>query len=89
MPILQNLITKVVKRALHSSRMTNSRYEYVKDFELDDKILPSVWIVCRVDGKSFHKFADVHEFEKPNDKRGKSTYLSVISVLVKKKITFQ
>lgn len=50
--------------------MACSRYEYVKDYELDDKILPNVWIVVRIDGKSFHKFTKAHNFEKPNDARG-------------------
>uniref|UniRef100_A0A1L8DHM4 Probable tRNA(His) guanylyltransferase n=1 Tax=Nyssomyia neivai TaxID=330878 RepID=A0A1L8DHM4_9DIPT len=49
--------------------MACSRYEYVKQFELDDKILPNTWIVVRVDGKGFHKFATTHSFEKPNDSR--------------------
>jgi len=36
-------------------RMANSRYEYVRNFELDDKLLPGCWIVIRVDGKGFTK----------------------------------
>lgn len=51
-------------------KMACSKYEYVKNFELDDKILPNVWIVVRVDGKGFHKFSKTHNFEKPNDDRG-------------------
>lgn len=51
--------------------MACSRYEYVKDYERDDSILPNVWIVIRVDGKGFHKFSKVHDFEKPNDEKGK------------------
>lgn len=58
-------------RRLHSSSMTNSRYEYVKHFETDDRIIPNCWIVVRIDGKSFHKFCTAHEFEKPNDLNGK------------------
>ena len=49
--------------------MAKSKYEYVKLFELDDKLLPNCWIVVRLDGKGFHKFADCHDFTKPNDKR--------------------
>lgn len=49
--------------------MANSRYEYVKNYELDDRILPNCWIVVRLDGKGFHKFSKVHEFERPNDLR--------------------
>lgn len=49
--------------------MAKSKFEYVRDFELDDRCLPNCWIVVRIDGKGFHKFSDVHKFEKPNDKR--------------------
>jgi len=49
--------------------MANSRFEYVKQFELDDTILPHAWIVLRVDGKGFTKFSDAHNFQKPNDDR--------------------
>ncbi|XP_055709236.1 probable tRNA(His) guanylyltransferase [Phlebotomus papatasi] len=59
----------IVRRTLSTYRMACSRYEYVKQFELDDKILPNTWIVVRVDGKGFHKFATVHNFDKPNDVR--------------------
>ncbi|MEW5300981.1 MAG: hypothetical protein WDW36_003867 [Sanguina aurantia] len=48
--------------------MANSKYEYVKGYELDDKLLPGCWIVVRLDGKGFTKFTDLHAFEKPNDK---------------------
>jgi len=33
--------------------MANSKYEYVKNFELDDRLLPDCWLVVRVDGKQF------------------------------------
>lgn len=33
--------------------MANSKWEYVKDFEMDDKLLPHCWIVVRLDGKGF------------------------------------
>lgn len=36
--------------------MANSRFEYVKKFELDDALLPSCWIVIRLDGKGFTKY---------------------------------
>jgi len=35
--------------------MANSRYEYVKDFELSDKLLPQCWVVLRIDGRAFTK----------------------------------
>ncbi|KAK9095925.1 hypothetical protein Sjap_021422 [Stephania japonica] len=49
--------------------MANSKYEYVKSFEVEDKLMPFNWIVVRIDGRHFHQFSDVHEFEKPNDKQ--------------------
>ncbi|KAI5815103.1 putative tRNAHis guanylyltransferase [Pyronema omphalodes] len=49
--------------------MANSKYEYVKSFERDDRILPSTWIVVRIDGRGFHKFTERHGFIKPNDAR--------------------
>jgi hypothetical protein len=38
-----------------SRRMANSKYEYVKSYELDDKLLPGCFIVVRIDGKGFTK----------------------------------
>lgn len=49
--------------------MAKSKFEYVKQFEFEDKCLPNCWIVVRIDGKSFHRFSDVHHFVKPNDER--------------------
>ncbi|MCL7025490.1 hypothetical protein MKW94_003383 [Papaver nudicaule] len=49
--------------------MANSKYEYVKSFEVETKLMPSTWIVLRIDGRHFHQFSDEHEFEKPNDER--------------------
>ncbi|KAJ9124213.1 hypothetical protein QFC22_001011 [Naganishia vaughanmartiniae] len=48
--------------------MANSRFQYVRSFELADNLLPSTYLVVRVDGKGFHRFADAHGFAKPNDK---------------------
>ncbi|EGG18533.1 tRNA-histidine guanylyltransferase 1 [Cavenderia fasciculata] len=50
--------------------MANSKYEYVKAFEMPDTLIPNTWIVVRVDGRSFHKFTTKHEYAKPNDDRG-------------------
>ncbi|XP_074577086.1 tRNA(His) guanylyltransferase 2-like isoform X1 [Curcuma longa] len=47
--------------------MANSKYEYVKKFEADDRLPPSNWIVVRIDGCHFHRFSAEHAFEKPND----------------------
>ncbi|KAL5015888.1 hypothetical protein ScPMuIL_005477 [Solemya velum] len=49
--------------------MAKSKFEYVKQFEAEDRCLPNCWIVVRIDGKSFHRFADTHHFVKPNDDR--------------------
>ncbi|KAK2073876.1 hypothetical protein P8C59_008120 [Phyllachora maydis] len=49
--------------------MANSKFEYVRDFEQPDKLLPNTWIVVRIDGRGFTKFAAKYGFEKPNDKR--------------------
>lgn len=49
--------------------MAKSRFEYVKEFEKENFLLPQTHIVIRVDGKGFHKFSSHYEFEKPNDIR--------------------
>jgi hypothetical protein len=35
--------------------MAKSKYEYVKEFETDDKMLRNVYVLVRIDGKGFHK----------------------------------
>ena len=35
--------------------MANSRFSYVRSFELPDALLPRCWIVIRIDGKGFTK----------------------------------
>uniref|UniRef100_A0ACD5T838 Uncharacterized protein n=1 Tax=Avena sativa TaxID=4498 RepID=A0ACD5T838_AVESA len=48
--------------------MANSKYEYVKrEFEFDRSLPASNWIVVRIDGCHFHRFSEIHDFEKPND----------------------
>nr|CAG4648128.1 EOG090X0AR4 [Moina brachiata]SVE93177.1 EOG090X0AR4 [Moina brachiata] len=54
---------------LRAGNMAKSKFEYVRQFELDDRCLPNTWIVVRVDGKGFHKFSDSHGYAKPNDER--------------------
>ncbi|KAF5359106.1 hypothetical protein D9756_002965 [Leucocoprinus leucothites] len=49
--------------------MANSKYAYVRNFELPDPLLPGTFLVFRLDGHSFHRFSDAHEFAKPNDVR--------------------
>eukprot|EP00092_Neocalanus_flemingeri_P019039 GFUD01020627.1.p1 GENE.GFUD01020627.1~~GFUD01020627.1.p1 ORF type:complete len:261 (-),score=61.04 GFUD01020627.1:14-796(-) len=48
--------------------MAQSKFEYTRKFETEDKLLPNSWIVVRIDGKGFHKFSDAHSFSKPNEK---------------------
>ncbi|KAF9119174.1 hypothetical protein BGW39_000517 [Mortierella sp. 14UC] len=50
--------------------MAKSKYEYVKEFETDDRMLRNVYVLVRIDGKGFHKFSAAHDFAKPNDVRG-------------------
>ncbi|KAJ1862653.1 alpha-1,4-glucan branching enzyme [Coemansia sp. RSA 989] len=49
--------------------MAKSQYEYVRNFESDDRLLPSTWLVVRIDGQGFTKFTAKHGFQKPNDTR--------------------
>ncbi|XP_022950282.1 tRNA(His) guanylyltransferase 1-like [Cucurbita moschata] len=41
--------------------------DYVRSFQVENKLMPSTWIVIRIDGCHFHRFSEVHVFEKPND----------------------
>lgn len=47
--------------------MAGSRFEYVRLFESDERLLPGCWVVIRLDGRGFTKFAKLHDFDKPND----------------------
>lgn len=38
--------------------MAKSKFEYVRDFEADDTCLPHCWVVVRLDGRNFHRWAD-------------------------------
>ncbi|WVQ95476.1 hypothetical protein IAU59_002573 [Kwoniella sp. CBS 9459] len=49
--------------------MAKSRFEYVRNYETPDPLMPNTFIVVRIDGRGFHKFSDAHSFEKPNDRR--------------------
>eukprot|EP00727_Mastigamoeba_balamuthi_P014376 m51a1_g9563 putative probable trna guanylyltransferase (251) ;mRNA; f:907307-908330 len=52
--------------------MSKSRFEYVKQFEqqTDTLLLPNCFLVVRVDGRAFHRFAAAHKYRRPNDERG-------------------
>ncbi|EOA26904.1 hypothetical protein CARUB_v10022993mg [Capsella rubella] len=43
--------------------------DYVKSFQFENRLLPLTWVVLRIDGCHFHRFSEVHEFEKPNDEK--------------------
>ncbi|CCF58972.1 hypothetical protein KAFR_0F03760 [Kazachstania africana CBS 2517] len=49
--------------------MAKSRFEYVREFETHDVLLPQTYIVVRIDGKKFHEFSKHYNFDKPNDIR--------------------
>ncbi|KAL0945493.1 hypothetical protein HGRIS_000978 [Hohenbuehelia grisea] len=49
--------------------MANSKFAYVRNFELPDPLLPGTSMVFRLDGHSFHRFSEEHKFSKPNDVR--------------------
>ena len=40
--------------------MANTRYAYVRDFELPDPLLPDTFILFRLDGHSFHRYIYIY-----------------------------
>lgn len=62
--------------------MANSRFEYVKQFERENFLLPQTHIIIRVDGKGFHKFSEFYRFAKPNDERALQVMNRAASALV-------
>jgi tRNA(His) guanylyltransferase len=42
--------------------MAQSKFEYVRKFELVDTLLPNTWIVVRIDGRGFHKYIHQTQF---------------------------
>lgn len=50
--------------------MANSKFSFVKKFEQEKLLLPSCFIVVRIDGRGFTKFCESLGLEKPNDLRG-------------------
>ncbi|XP_055744147.1 probable tRNA(His) guanylyltransferase [Salvelinus fontinalis] len=63
------ILRPVARVFTSSSRMAKSKFEYVRNFETDDTCLKNCYIVVRLDGRNFHKFAEQHNFLKPNDDR--------------------
>ena len=35
--------------------MAKSKFEYVRNFEVQDTCLPHYWVVVRLDGRNFHR----------------------------------
>ena len=65
-----------------TSKMAKSKFEYVRQFESEEYLLPNCWIVVRIDGKSFHKFSKKHDFRKPNDSRALGLMNKAASVVM-------
>lgn len=63
--------------------MANSRFEYVKEFEKENYLLPETYIVVRVDGRGFHRFSDHYGFKKPNDDRALGVINDAAMAIVK------
>ncbi|CAJ1966986.1 unnamed protein product [Sphenostylis stenocarpa] len=64
--------------------INNVTPEYVRSFEFHSKLMPSTWIVVRIDGCHFDRFSELHEFVKPNDDRALNLMnLCAVSVLEK------
>lgn len=59
-----------IRSGLVCASMANSRFQYVKKFELPDALLQDTYLVTRLDGHRFTKFTAEHGFTKPNDERG-------------------
>ncbi|XP_044062313.1 probable tRNA(His) guanylyltransferase isoform X3 [Siniperca chuatsi] len=67
---VRSCVVKALARLFtSSSSMAKSKFEYVRNFETDDTCLRNCYIVVRLDGRNFHKFAEQHKFTKPNDNR--------------------
>ena len=68
LPFKAEILSKNIQLPYSCKTMSKtSKYEYVKKFETDDRLLPNCWMVVRIDGKAFHRFSDSHSFNKPND----------------------
>ncbi|KAH8916855.1 Thg1-domain-containing protein [Atractiella rhizophila] len=63
--------------------MSQSRFAYVKTFELPDSLLPSTYLVLRLDGKGFSKFSTAKGFTKPNDERALKLMNSAAETLMR------
>lgn len=64
--------------------MAKSKYEYVKSFEVRDKIMLPTIIVVVIDGRNFRRFAEVHEFAKPLDGKALDLMKSCATAVMEK-----
>lgn len=55
----------IAARAGQKRSMACSQFEYVKQYETDDRLLPGCWIVLRLDGKGFTKCAAARRSPSP------------------------
>uniref|UniRef100_A0A803LPP5 tRNA(His) guanylyltransferase n=1 Tax=Chenopodium quinoa TaxID=63459 RepID=A0A803LPP5_CHEQI len=62
--------------------MANSKYEYVKSFEVQDKIMLPTLIVVVIDGRNFGRFSEAHKFEKPRDRKALELMISCATVVM-------
>ena len=49
--------------------MVNSRFEYVKEFEREDQLLPDTYILVEIRGRHFKDFCSQHQVAHPFDDR--------------------
>ena len=49
--------------------MSNSKFEFVKQYERSNVLLQNTFILVRLDGRTFTDFCAAHNFVKPNDDR--------------------
>eukprot|EP00917_Polyrhabdina_sp_WS-2016_P024729 GHVP01053431.1.p1 GENE.GHVP01053431.1~~GHVP01053431.1.p1 ORF type:complete len:248 (+),score=35.57 GHVP01053431.1:2-745(+) len=63
--------------------MACSKFEYVKEFEENKRILPNSYFVVRIDGRGFTKFSQVHKFAKPNDTNALALMTACASYVMK------
>ncbi|XP_063922736.1 probable tRNA(His) guanylyltransferase [Zophobas morio] len=71
-----------LKKLIHTPTMAKSKFEYVRTFETEEKLLPNSWIVVRIDGRAFHQFSTKHNFKKPNDSNALALMNKAASVVM-------
>jgi tRNA(His) 5'-end guanylyltransferase len=56
--------------------MAGSKFAYVRNFELPDPLLPGTFMVFRLDGHSFHRYASLHDLGRMNRRKFNPTRFS-------------